>query len=126
MIGRRHARDAPRGAGIAPTLHARSLVNKITMLAAVHELGNPRRLQAMRFTGLAVAAVVTMVAACGGGDKTGKTDTGTAAAGGAAPPAPAPGAPAAGGAAAAPATGTVHEVKMLGDDKGYRFDPMDI
>ncbi|HEX6598792.1 MAG TPA: plastocyanin/azurin family copper-binding protein [Gemmatimonadaceae bacterium] len=33
---------------------------------------------------------------------------------------------AAGAVAAAPATGTTHEVKMIGDAKGYRFEPADI
>ncbi len=33
--------------------------------------------------------------------------------------------PAAAGAAA-PITGTTHEIKMVGDDKGYRFEPADI
>jgi plastocyanin len=35
-------------------------------------------------------------------------------------------APAAGAAAAAPATGKTVEVKMEGDEKGYRFDPANI
>ncbi|MDB4884700.1 MAG: blue-copper protein, partial [Gemmatimonadetes bacterium] len=37
--------------------------------------------------------------------------------------APAAGAPAAGAVAAAPATGTTHEVKMIGDATGYKFEP---
>lgn len=43
----------------------------------------------------------------------------------AAAPAPA-GTPAGGTAAMAPITGTTHEVKMVGDDKGYRFEPANI
>jgi len=41
-------------------------------------------------------------------------------------PAAAGAAPAAGAAAAAPATGKTIDVKMLGDEKGYRFDPATI
>ena len=80
----------------------------------------------MRFNGLALAVSALVLAACGGGEK--KADTAAVA------PAPAPAAtadtaaktaaPAAGGtAAAAPITGQTHEVKMIGDDKGYRFEP---
>lgn len=39
--------------------------------------------------------------------------------------APAP-APAGGTAAMAPITGKTHEVKMIGDDKGFRFEPADV
>lgn len=72
----------------------------------------------MRFHGLVLAAAVAALSACGGGD-TANTDTSATAA---------PAAPGAGTATgtAAPVTGTVHEVKMLGDEKGYRFDPVDI
>jgi|SRR5579885_202008 len=80
----------------------------------------------MRFYGLALVASAVVLGACGGGDK-GK-DT-TAAASTATPaastPAPAPGG-AAGAVAKLPATGATHDVKMIGDDKGYRFDPADI
>jgi plastocyanin len=34
--------------------------------------------------------------------------------------------PAAAAAAPAPATGQTHEIKMLGDEKGYRFEPANI
>src|SRR6478736_8205842 len=50
------------------------------------------------------------------------TDTGAAAAAAA----PAAAAPAAGAVAAAPATGATHEVKMIGDATGYKFDPANI
>ena len=76
----------------------------------------------MRFNALALIASVALVAACGGGgEKTAATDTTNAAttppAGGAAP---------AGGAVAPiAATGDTVTVKMVGDDKGYRFEPAD-
>ena len=76
----------------------------------------------MRFMGLMLAAAFVGVSACGGGGDAGSTDTSTAAAPAAG--APAGGAPAAG--TAAPVTGTVHEVRMLGDEKGYRFEPADV
>jgi plastocyanin len=74
----------------------------------------------MRFNGLVLVAAVAALSACGGGE-TGTADTSasatvgqtTAAAGGAT-------------GSAAPVTGTWHEVKMLGDEKGYRFEPADI
>jgi plastocyanin len=75
----------------------------------------------MRFNALALIASVALVAACGGGEKAATTDTTNAAttppAGGAAP---------AGGAVAPiAATGDTMTVKMVGDDKGYRFEPAD-
>jgi plastocyanin len=82
----------------------------------------------MRFNGLVLVAAAVLLGACGGGDNK-STDTGAAAA------APAAGSTtaatgatgaASGAAAAAPVTGTVHEVKMIGDEKGYRFEPADI
>lgn len=70
----------------------------------------------MRFNGLALAAAVVAMSACGGGGENASTDTAAAPAAGA-------------GTTAAPAgtamavTGTTHEVKMLGDEKGYRYEP---
>ncbi|HEX5831380.1 MAG TPA: plastocyanin/azurin family copper-binding protein [Gemmatimonadaceae bacterium] len=80
----------------------------------------------MRFYGLALATSAFILGACAGGDNTADSapDT-TAAAGVAADAAPATDA-AAGAVAAAPITGTTHEVKMLGDEKGYRFEPAEI
>jgi plastocyanin len=75
----------------------------------------------MQFKGLALVASAIMFAACGGGSESQPAAETTPAATAEATPAPA-----AGAAEAAPATGTVHEVKMLGDDKGYRFEPADI
>ena len=80
----------------------------------------------MRFYGLALFASAAVLGACGGGENKGAT-TDTAAT--AAPATPAATTPAAGGATAgtaAPITGTTHEVKMVGDDKGYRFEPANI
>lgn len=89
----------------------------------------------MRFSTFAIATSVIALGACGNKDKGTTADTAapaaaaaptadsSAMAGGAATAAPA----ATGGAAAAkPATGTTHEVKMIGDDKGYRFEPANI
>jgi plastocyanin len=85
----------------------------------------------MRFYGIAVLAGAVVLGACGG-EKQPVADTSAAATNtGAAtttttPDAAAPAAGAAGAVAAAPATGTTHEVKMIGDAKGYRFEPADI
>jgi len=87
----------------------------------------------MRYFGFtAIAAGALMLAACGGGDKA--ADTTAAAAPAADTTAAAPvaagststAAPAAGAVAAAPITGTIHDVKMIGDANGYRFDPASI
>ena len=78
----------------------------------------------MRFNGMVLVAAIAAVGACGGGDKA-ATDTSSAAGQPAAGTTPAP----AGGAAAgapAPVTGTWHEVRMLGDEKGYRYEPADV
>ena len=82
----------------------------------------------MRFYGLALAASAIVLSACGGGDKKGDDTTAGAAADTAAAPAGgATGAAPAGAAgAAAPITGTTHTVNMVGDDKGYRFEPANI
>ena len=73
----------------------------------------------MRFIGSALVASAIVLGACGGGEKAPATD--------AAAPAAAPAADAAAATGtAAPITGTTHEVKMYGDEKGYRFEPKDI
>lgn len=70
--------------------------------------------------------------ACGGGEQSGAgASTGATPAGGSAAAAPAAGATGAaaapGGAAAAkPITGTTHDIKMVGDASGYKFDPATI
>lgn len=91
----------------------------------------------MRFFGFtALAAGALMMGACGGGNKnadttaaaatttTAESTTTAPAAGSTAAAATAT--PAAGAATAAPVTGTVHEIKMIGDAKGYRFEPSSI
>lgn len=90
----------------------------------------------MKFYALALAASASVLSACAGGDKSNAadtvavgTDTSTAAAAPAGAPAPAATTPGAAPAAAgtmAPITGTTHEVKMIGDAKGYRFEPANI
>ncbi len=84
----------------------------------------------MRFYRLTLAASVAVLGACAGGDKSNADTVGvatdTAAAIAPAPTtAPAGTAPAAAGTTA-PITGTTHEVKMVGDAKGYRFEPANI
>ena len=78
----------------------------------------------MRFYGLALLAGAAVLGACSGSEK--KADSTAATPTPAATtPAAAPGA-AAGAVAAIPATGTTFEVKMYGDDKGYRFEPANL
>ena len=86
----------------------------------------------MRFTGIALIASAAVLAACGG-DKNAKSDSAGSTAAAAAPAAaPAAGATTAAApattpaAAPAPVTGKTVEVKMIGDDKGYRFEPANI
>jgi plastocyanin len=97
----------------------------------------------MQLIGRALLASVFVLGACAGGDKNAaKTDSSTAvsstttttttpaattdSSATAAPSSGAAAAPAAGAVAAAPATGKTVEVKMEGDEKGYRFDPANI
>ena len=84
----------------------------------------------MRFYGIALAASAVVLGACAGGDKNAGDTTAvavdTSAAAAAAAPATTTPAPAAGTAAMAPITGTTHEVKMIGDAQGYRFEPANI
>ncbi|HXV16819.1 MAG TPA: hypothetical protein VD758_08565, partial [Gemmatimonadaceae bacterium] len=86
----------------------------------------------MRFYGIALAASAVVLGACAGGDKNAGDTTAVGVDTSAAPAATAPAtttttpAPAAGAVAAAPITGTTHEVKMIGDAQGYRFDPANI
>jgi plastocyanin len=82
----------------------------------------------MRFYGIALAASAVVLGACAGGDKTAGDTTAVAVDTSAtAAPAPSTAAPAAGGTASMAAiTGTTHEVKMIGDAQGYRFEPANI
>ena len=83
----------------------------------------------MRFYGFAVAVGVIALGACAGGEKQPSdtthvaVDTTTSSVSTTTNTTPAP----TGGAVAmAPITGTTHEVKMVGDAKGYRFEPANI
>ena len=89
----------------------------------------------MHFYGIATAFGALVISACAGADKSaGDTtavaiDTSAAAItpGTPASPPAAPGATPAGGTASMAAiTGTTHEVKMVGDAQGYRFEPANI
>lgn len=73
----------------------------------------------MRFSSFALAAGAFVLFACGGGEK--KAADTTAADTTAATPTPPATTPGTG--TAAPITGTTHEVNMVGDAKGYRFEP---
>ncbi len=83
----------------------------------------------MRFYGIALAASAVVLGACAGGDNnaadTSTVAIDTSASAAAAPAAPSTAAPAGAGTAAA-ITGTTHEVKMVGDAQGYRFEPANI
>jgi plastocyanin len=78
----------------------------------------------MQFKVLAVATSAFALAACGGGEKKATDSAAPAPAVEAAPAAAAPAA--AGAVAASPITGKTHEVKMIGDEKGYRFEPAEL
>jgi plastocyanin len=81
----------------------------------------------MRFLGFMVVSSAIALGACGGGgEKATDTTTATPAPATTDTAASAATTPAAGGGTAAAITGKTHEVKMVGDDKGYRFDPADI
>ena len=82
----------------------------------------------MRFHGVVLTAGVIALGACaGGGDKNASTSTPDTTAAAAAAPTPAAGAAAPTTAATAgtpaPITGKTWDVKMIGDQKGYRFEP---
>ena len=77
----------------------------------------------MQFKNLAIFAGAFALVACGGGES--KPADSAAAPAVMDSAAPAAEAPAAAGAAA-PITGTTHEVQMIGDEKGYRYEPAEI
>jgi plastocyanin len=85
----------------------------------------------MRFHGFAVAVGVIALSACAGGEKKPAdtthvaVDTSTSSASTTtSTTTTTPGT--SGAVAAAPITGTTHEVKMIGDAKGYRFEPANL
>ena len=82
----------------------------------------------MRFYGIALLTSAAILGACGGEKPAMDTAAANAAATPATTPAmtPAAGAPAAGAATMAPATGATHEVKMIGDATGYKFEPANL
>lgn len=76
----------------------------------------------MRFSRMILSvAGIALMSACGGADNDTVATTDTAAVPAATTPAPATGP-----ATMAPVTGTTHTVRMIGDDKGYRFEPANI
>jgi plastocyanin len=83
----------------------------------------------MRLYGFAVAVGVITLGACAGGEKKPAdtthvaVDTSTSSASTTTSTTATPGGSTSGSATAAPVTGTTHEVKMVGDAKGYRFEP---
>ena len=79
----------------------------------------------MRFNGLVILASAIVLGACAGSD-TATEDTTAAPATPAATTTDTTAGAAAGSATAAPITGTTHEVKMVGDAQGYRFEPANI
>jgi len=76
----------------------------------------------MRFYGLALLTSAAVLGACGGGGENKAGDTTKA------PPSttPATGAAPTGALAPIPGTGDTVTVNMVGDDKGYRFEPANI
>lgn len=78
----------------------------------------------MRFSAFAFAASALVLAACGG-EKGASADSAAMTADTAAVAATTPDAGAA-TATAAPATGQTHTVNMIGDEKGYRFEPANL
>ncbi len=72
----------------------------------------------MRFTGLALVATFATLGACGGGGEQAASQSGAAT--------PAASGSATAAAAAMPATGKTVEIKMVGDEKGYRFEPANV
>lgn len=77
----------------------------------------------MRFYGLALVAGAAVLGACSGGSKNADTTNTSAATPSAAAPA---GSTASTTVAPAPATGKTDTIKMIGDEKGYRFEPANL
>ena len=79
----------------------------------------------MRFFGIALAASA-LVGACAGGERPADTTAVAIDTSAAGTTIPVNNGTVLGPATAAPITGTTHEVKMLGDAQGYRFEPANI
>jgi plastocyanin len=77
----------------------------------------------MRLQGLALLSSAVILTACGGGENKAADSAATTDSAATATP---PAAPAGGAVTAAPITGTTHEVKMIGDAQGFRFEPANI
>jgi plastocyanin len=80
------------------------------------------KMRVSRFAALAGFAV--LLSACGGADRQAHDMAQDPLA--SAAPVTTAAAPDGGTATAAPITGTVHEVRMLGDERGYRYEPANI
>jgi plastocyanin len=87
----------------------------------------------VRRVAVLAGASVVLALACGGGERQAAPPAGDLSTPGAVPagipaeaPGAAPGATPAAGVAPAPITGTIHEVRMVGDEKGYRYEPATI
>lgn len=80
----------------------------------------------MRFLGFAMMTGAAIVLSACGGDKAATTDSAAGATTGAMTPAGEPAAAPAAAGAMAPVTGTMHEVKMVGDGTSYKFEPADL
>jgi plastocyanin len=74
----------------------------------------------MRFNGLVLAVACAALSACGGGDKAADTSATATPAAGATTAAATP------AVASAPATGKWHDVQMVGDEKGYKYEPANL
>lgn len=93
----------------------------MVIYALLYGSGRPHK---MRFYGFAVAVGVITLGACAGGEKKPADTTHVAVdTSAAAASTTTTGGTTSGTVAIAPITGTTHEVKMVGDAKGYRFDP---
>ena len=80
----------------------------------------------MRFLGFAFVSSAIVLGACSGGGEKKADSAATAAPAATDTAAPAATTAATPAGAMAPITGQTVEVKMVGDDKGYRFEPADI
>jgi plastocyanin len=116
-------------------LHVGELVNKFTisaegsLIAFMHYCTALGGLNKMRIHGFMVAVGVITLGACAGGEKKPAdtthvaVDTSASSASTTTSTTTTPGSTTAGAVAMAPITGTIHEVKMVGDTKGYHFEP---